>query len=194
MPQPNAQHERAIAEIVNRLLSHYPTADEPFAVRQAIAADWLEDLSEFTVAQVQWAASEWRRSWASRPTIAEIRKLAIEAQREGRDQAALENKNREQDGGTWEPWLYDLWGPASTGRVARQEAIAAQEERYRRAQAYRAGKLDEYDAIHWPGRLTERIRWGRTAPPLSARDLGVSSVEQSAAPRSPFASYPHEPS
>lgn len=174
MPQPNAQHERAIAEIVNRLLSHYPTADEPFAVRQAIAADWLEDLSEFTVAQVQWAASEWRRSWASRPTIAEIRKLAIEAQREGRDQAALENKNREQDGGTWEPWLYDLWGPASTGRLARQEAIAAQNARYARAEQWRR------ENPHWI-----------VPKPLTARDLGVTAT---LAPRSPFASYPDEPS
>lgn len=173
MPSPTA-HETAIADIIARLLVHYATADEPLDVRRSIAADWLEDLSEFTVAQVQWAAKEWRRCYASRPTIAEIRKLAIEAQRQGRDQAALENKNREQDGGTWEPWLHDLWGPASTGRLARQDAIAAQNARYARAEQWRR------ENPHWA-----------VPKPLTARDLGVTATS---APRPPFASYPDEPS
>ena len=37
-------------------------------------------------------------------------------------------------------------------------AIDAQEEKYRRGAAWRAGKLDEYDAVHHPERLAERHR------------------------------------
>lgn len=37
-------------------------------------------------------------------------------------------------------------------------ALEAQKEKYRRGAAYRAGKLDEYDAVHWPEKLAERRR------------------------------------
>lgn len=42
-----------------------------------------------------------------------------------------------------------------TWQQRRNDALAEQQERYRRGAAYRAGKLDEYDAIHWPERLAE---------------------------------------
>ena len=40
----------------------------------------------------------------------------------------------------WEPWLYDLWGPEHTGRPARDTAIAANHERYRRAEEWRLAR------------------------------------------------------
>ena len=47
-------------------------------------------------------------------------------------------KNAEQDGGTWPSWLYSLWGPASTGRIARQHAIEIQQAKYAKAEWWRA--------------------------------------------------------
>lgn len=53
----------------------------------------------------------------------------------------------------------------------RQAAIDAQEEKYRRGQAWRDGKLDQYDARHHPERLAER----RVSDALAA--LGVTATE-----------------
>lgn len=54
--------------------------------------------------------------------------------------------------------------------------VAVQEEKYRRGAAWRAGNLDEYDAIHWPERLAERRRRGAASePPITAADLGVTA-------------------
>lgn len=59
---------------------------------------------------------------------------------------------------------------------SRDPDVQAQNQRYARAAAWRAGKLDEYDAIHHPERLAERRR---TAPkpeaPITASDLGVTA-------------------
>lgn len=42
--------------------------------------------------------------------------------------------------------------------MATSIALEAQEEKYRRGAAWRAGKLDEYDAVHHPEKLRERHR------------------------------------
>lgn len=139
-------NRRAIADIVTRLLSHFATADEPLAVRQAMAQDWVDDLEEFALADIEAATKEWRQTFATRPTIAEIRKLAIANQRRESDRRALEDKSREQEGGSWEPWLYEIWGPASTGRIARQQALDDWNRRLARGEAYREGRLAEFDA------------------------------------------------
>lgn len=57
--------------------------------------------------------------------------------------------------------------------------VAVQEEKYRRGAAWRAGKLDEYDAIHHPERLAAR-RAVQPERPITAADLGVSASEQAA--------------
>lgn len=142
MPSPNA-HETAIADTVVRLLSHFATADEPLIVRREIAIDWVEDLVEFTLSQVQWATREWRRTQSLRPTIAEIRKLATQAQHNDLKARALPEPQEIER---------DLWESPQH----RHAAIKAQEERYRRAAAYRQGRLDEYDAIHHPDLLAKR--------------------------------------
>jgi hypothetical protein len=46
-------------------------------MRRAQAEDWIEDLIEFDVGDVQTACVEWRRSQPRRPTPADIRLLAI---------------------------------------------------------------------------------------------------------------------
>ncbi len=58
-------------------MSHYWTADDHPAVRQAQIEDWLEDLCEFGVELVRFACADWRRSQTRRPTPADIRLLAI---------------------------------------------------------------------------------------------------------------------
>jgi hypothetical protein len=164
-------HRLAIADAVTRLLSHFGTTDEPHGVRQAIAQDWVDDLEEFTLPQVQWAAREWRRIYATRPTIAEIRKLAIQAQRDDVDQLALENKKSHELSAT----TIRLWSQPDnpddhrTWQQRRNDAIAAQEARYDRAAQWRR----------------ENPNWAEKKPPTTARDL--------AEPRSPLASYPDDP-
>lgn len=132
--------------MILRLLSHYWTADDHPATREAQVEDWLEDLIEFDLDVVRDACAEWRRRDENkRPTPGQIRKICFDEQQERRttSQRSLESQ---QDGGTWPSWLYDIWGPASTGRIERQKALDMQQERYARAQAYRDGKLAEFDA------------------------------------------------
>lgn len=64
--------------------------------------------------------------------------------------------------------------------------IAEQEEKYRRGAAWRTGKLDEYDAVHWPDKLRQRQKAAAeaqvaNAPPGSPisqalREMGISSM------------------
>src|ERR1051326_7579990 len=51
----NSSNVREIAALVTRLLSHYWTADEPAAVREAQIEDWLDDLHEFPLALIEEA-------------------------------------------------------------------------------------------------------------------------------------------
>lgn len=66
---------RQIAAQIGRLLSHYWTADEPVALRQAQAEDWLDDLSEFPPEIVAAACRQWRRNETRRLLPAELRRL-----------------------------------------------------------------------------------------------------------------------
>lgn len=140
MPHSTA-NDRTVAEIIARLLNHFGTVEEPLAVRKAIAEDWLEDLREFTPAQLQWAASEWRRTQSLRPAIAEIRKLATDAQHRDLDAKSIAGP-RGLDADTLRMWAgAEYHGDFRSPIQRRAAAIEAQEERYRRAAAYRAAKL-----------------------------------------------------
>jgi len=110
-------HRLAIADQVSKLLSHFATADEPISVRRGIAEDWLEDLAEFTLPQVTWACREWRRTQSLRPTIAEIRRLACQAQHHDLERTALADGRQR-----WPQWLADIWGPEPEGPRKRAEA------------------------------------------------------------------------
>jgi hypothetical protein len=68
--------------LIARLMSHYWTADDPPEIRRAQAEDWIDDLVEYGPDVVAIACGEWRRTKTRRPTPAEIRMLAIAAQRE----------------------------------------------------------------------------------------------------------------
>jgi hypothetical protein len=124
--------------MITSLLNHYWTADDLLASREAQLADWLEDLSRFDLSIVRDALAEWRRKPGSRrPTPGDIYAICFTAQQD--HHRLLENKTKAQ---TWEPWLYELWGPAATAQPARQAAIAAQEARYQRAEQWRkAGSI-----------------------------------------------------
>lgn len=71
------RRRKEISALIARLLNHYWTADDDPAMRRAQAEDWIEDLVEFDVGDVQNACVEWRRSQHRRPTPADIRLLAI---------------------------------------------------------------------------------------------------------------------
>ena len=75
-----AASARPLAALIANLLSHFWTAADPPATRQAQIADWIEDLHEFPYHDVAAACREWRRAHAKRPSIAEIRNLCREAQ------------------------------------------------------------------------------------------------------------------
>jgi hypothetical protein len=109
-----------IAALVARLLTHYWTAAEPIGMREAQARDWIEDLCEFIPAQVDEACRRWRRSQSRKPTIADIRALAIE-ERDTRMTPAEE--------GAWPAWLAETWGAVPEGPRRRAEALARSKER-----------------------------------------------------------------
>lgn len=135
----NGTSSTEIAGLVSSLLNHYWTADDLVASRKQQIRDWLEDLIEFPVAVVAKACREWRQQpGGRRPTPGDIRALCIP---EHNRLLAIEAKNRAQDGGTWEDWLYELWGPASTGRIERQRAIERQEAAYRRGEDWRRAQF-----------------------------------------------------
>lgn len=79
------EDERAVAGLIARLLLHYWTPqDLPDGARASMAQDWLDDLREFGPESVAEACGEWRRTQNRRPTPSDIRRLAIEAQRNRR--------------------------------------------------------------------------------------------------------------
>jgi hypothetical protein len=84
-------------------------------------------LRDFMPATVEQACDEWRNQpHGKQPKPGEIR--AICQQIVERRNNALANKSE-----AWPDWLAELWGPRSTGEPARNAAIAAQEERWKRA-------------------------------------------------------------
>lgn len=72
-------NDSLIAERVTTLLSHYWTAGDDPAIRRLQIHDWLADLGEFPAAIVADACQRWRRTESKRPTIADLRKLCLEA-------------------------------------------------------------------------------------------------------------------
>lgn len=73
------ENRTRIAAHISRHLSHFWAANEDSRLRAAIAQDWLADMGEFHESVVAEACQEWRRAETKRPTIADIRKLCMEA-------------------------------------------------------------------------------------------------------------------
>jgi hypothetical protein len=128
----------AISLLVTKLLSHYWTSEEHAAARQAQVEDWIDDLAEFGSGVVQEACAEWRRSETRRPLPADIRRLCVE----------------ERDRRAWrETRALPPPSPVPTQRQRddaeeRRLALAINDLRFVRADAYRAGKLAEWDAAN----------------------------------------------
>ena len=136
--------------MLTTLLSLYWTAEETIELREAQMQMWLEDLEEFDLDIIRGALIEWRRTPNQRrPAPGDIRAMCAEHQGSRNAVRMLRGPEKVVN------WAEDIWhgGPAE-----RAEALEAQEERYRRAAAYREGKLDEYDAIHHPDRFAQRRR------------------------------------
>jgi hypothetical protein len=66
----------SVSALVSRLLSHYWTADDPPATRQAQLEDWIEDLACYSTVIIEGALLVWRREENRRPTPADIIKIA----------------------------------------------------------------------------------------------------------------------
>ena len=138
MPQkpssPDSRQRQAIREtsaIVTRLLAHYWTANDRVETRQAQLEDWIVDLAEFGPAIVAEACASWRRGYHTRPTPADIRKLAIEEQQ---DRADRQRQTKHLAG----PSDLDAWARSLgwASYIERQDAIAANEARYARGLAW----------------------------------------------------------
>ena len=71
-------NDRLILGWISTLLSHYWTANEDAALREAQLGDWLDDLGSFPANVVVEAVAEWRRGQNRRPTPADIRALCKE--------------------------------------------------------------------------------------------------------------------
>lgn len=123
---------REIAALVTRLLSHYWTAADREETRVAQIEDWLDDLREFGSEIVDEACTSWRRGQKHRPTPADIRKLAIEEQRARLERGRSQLKRL--DG----PVDLDAWARSLgwSSYLERQDAIAANEQRYERGLAW----------------------------------------------------------
>jgi hypothetical protein len=70
-----------VSALVSKLLSHYWTADDHPATRQAQIEDWIEDLVDFKIEDVEAACREWRRTQTHRPTPAQIIALVRQCRR-----------------------------------------------------------------------------------------------------------------
>lgn len=69
------EDETKKAELIATLLSHHYVPDQPQAIAEAVAADWLDDLKPFPVDVVREACVVWRNSEIStkrRPLPADI--------------------------------------------------------------------------------------------------------------------------
>jgi hypothetical protein len=84
-------------------LVHYWTANDPPETRQAQIEDWLESLEDFAADAIEWACREWRETLFRRPTIADIRKLAIERANWQKRPALPPRSPRKKVLNTWEP-------------------------------------------------------------------------------------------
>lgn len=126
MPQTNSTERRQTAALVVRLLSHYWTADDHEQTRQAQIEDWLDDLVEFGPVIVADACAAWRRGYRTRPTPADIRKLAFEDQRERQEWDRVQVKRLDGPPTDLDAWARSL-GWASY--LERQDAILAQKQR-----------------------------------------------------------------
>ncbi len=97
-----------------------------------MAEDWVTDLTEFAPQTVARACAEWRRSQSKRPTIADIRKLCIE----DREIYSPQPRHDALSG----PDARDAYARSVgfSSWLERQDAIDAQQEAYRKAEAWRA--------------------------------------------------------
>jgi hypothetical protein len=83
-PTEPLRQEKLVAEQIWRLMTHYWTADDHPAVRQAQIDDWLDDMTEFGPEIVRQACAEWRQTQTRRPTPAELRAIAAQIQQRNR--------------------------------------------------------------------------------------------------------------
>lgn len=165
-PPRDGNGARQIASLVARLLSHFWTADDPPAMREAQIGDWIEDLIQFGPDTVSRACGEWRRTQSKRPTIADIRKLCIEDRQIHRpdpEQAVLE-------GPSWRDAYAKSAGFSSW--LEREDAIAAQQRRYRLAEEWRAQHKD------W-GESVGKMKHAATALGVTAREWSPEEMSAS---------------
>ena len=114
------RRQATIASLISRLMNHYWTTNDPPEIRRVQAEDWIADLIEFGPALVESACTEWRRTQARRPTIAEIRRLCVGIWREQQQHLLLA-------------------GPGDRDAYARSVGWASEDERLAAIMAARHG-------------------------------------------------------
>lgn len=153
--QPNdgtSNTARQISSLVARLLSHFWTADDHPAAREAQITDWIGDLLMFSADTVSRACGEWRRTQTKRPMIADIRKLCIEFHATERAHYAVVD-GRSNPLAAEEAYARSV-GFASA--LARRDAIEEREKAYRLAEQWRNSPEAQHDPAiaKGPGRPT----------------------------------------
>ncbi len=173
-----SETDRQIASLIARLLSHFWATGEPESLRREQAHDWLDDLREYGPETVSRACGEWRRMQSRRPTIADIRKLCVEY----REMYKPEQKYRSRLTGPLD-WINAREAYAKSigfpSWLAREDAIEARQEAYRKAEAWRqAGGLDQPQGTMRPAAALGVKAREYTPEELAKgrRELGIEDV------------------
>lgn len=156
--RPSQDNDRQVAATIARLLLHYwAPGDLSDEARKAMAADWLEDLSEFGPDVVGHACREWRRKPINRrPLPGEIRALCIERKREVQERVALA-------------------GPTNMDEYARSVGWANNAERMEAIAKDQAKAAGNYERMRLLG---EEMRLAPVGPlRTAAQALGVTARE-----------------
>lgn len=161
---------------VAALLTHYWTANEPAAVRQAQLRDWYEDLAEFGPAAVAEACKEYRRGpdHARRPLPGDIRMICIRVRVADAERLA-DRKAIADARSPWPDWLAELWGPGPIGQADRAEAIARDKDRQREELRRRIG--DPNARLSSEMTNAEKVAEGRRVSRKWAQERGYPDLD-----------------
>lgn len=131
--------------MLTTLLSLYWMPNEPAELREAQMTMWLEDLEAFDVPVIADAIKEWRQQpGGRRPTPGDIYQLCTGHNQANRQLLAIESRHQSHMGEMQDMWSRPEYeGDERSWQQRRQEAIEAQEDRYRRAAELRAQRVRE---------------------------------------------------
>ena len=77
LPNSTENSQQTITKEIAKLLAHYYIPGLDPALEKAVARDWVRLLSEFAPEEVSKSCEKWLKTESRRPTIADIRGLAL---------------------------------------------------------------------------------------------------------------------